>query len=70
MILTCQVRYRSHGRSSYQIVVQLGSKDVRLTLRLQTLTTPMTLTLDLQSKILKLLYLRNGRVDSLGMKGM
>ena len=30
----------------------------------------MTLTLDLQGKILKLLYHRNGRVDSLGMKGM
>ena len=30
----------------------------------------MTLSLDFQGKILKLLYLRNGRVVSLGMKGM
>ena len=37
---------------------------------LQTLTSPMTLTLDFQGKIFKLLYLRNGRVDLLGMKGM
>ena len=37
-------------------------------LTLSTLTSP--LTLDFQSKLLKLLYLRNGRVDSLGMKGM
>ena len=39
-------------------------------LGLPTLTSPMTLTLDFQGKILKLLYLRNGRIDSLGMKGM
>ena len=31
---------------------------------------PMAVTLDFQGKILKLMYLRNGRVDSLGMKGM
>ena len=37
---------------------------------LQTLTSPLTLTLDFQNGILKLLYLRNWRVDSLGMKGM
>ena len=37
---------------------------------LWTLTSPMILTLDFQGKILKLLYLRNGRVDSLGMKRM
>ena len=37
---------------------------------LWTLTSPLTLTLDFQGKILKLLCLRNGRVDSLGMKGM
>ena len=30
----------------------------------------MTLILDFQGKILKLLYLRNGRVNSLGMKGL
>ena len=30
----------------------------------------MTLTLDFQGQILKMLYLRNGRVDSLRMKGM
>ena len=48
----------------------VSRKDVRLTLWLQTLTSPMTFTLDFQGKILKLLYLRNGRVDSLGMKGM
>ena len=44
--------------------------DVRLTLWLQPLTSPMTLTFDFQGKILKLLYLRNGKVDSFGMKGM
>ena len=37
---------------------------------LSALTSPMTLTLDFRGKILKLLYLRNGRVDSIGMKGM
>ena len=37
---------------------------------LWTLTSPMTLTLDFQGKILKLLYLRNERVDSFRMKGM
>ena len=37
---------------------------------LWTLTSPMTLTLDFQGKILKLLYLRNERIDSLRMKGM
>ena len=36
----------------------------------QTLTSSMILTLDFQGKILKLLYHRNGRVNSLGMKGM
>ena len=30
----------------------------------------LTLTLNFQGQILKMLYLRNGRVDSLGMKGM
>ena len=44
--------------------------NVRLTLWLQTLNSPMTLTLDFQGKILKLLWYRNGRVNSLGMKGM
>ena len=48
----------------------VGRYNVRLTLWLQTLTSPMTLTLDFEGKILKLLWLRNGRVNSLGMKGM
>ena len=43
--------------------------NVRLMSWLQTLTSPMNLTLDIQGKLLKLLYLRNGRIDSLGMKG-
>ena len=30
----------------------------------------LTLTLDFQGKILKMLYLRNGRADWHGMKGM
>ena len=46
----------------------VSREGVRITLGLQTLTSPMTLTLDLQGKILKLLYLRNGRVDSLGKR--
>ena len=36
---------------------------------LSTFTSPMILTLDFQGKILKLLSLWNGRVDSLGMEG-
>ena len=32
--------------------------------------SPMTLTLDFQGQILKMLYLRNGRADWHGMKGM
>ena len=27
MIMTCQARYRSHGRSSYRIVVKLGGDE-------------------------------------------
>ena len=37
---------------------------------LSTVTSPMTLTLDFQGEILKMLYLRNGMADWLGMKGM
>ena len=36
----------------------------------QTVTSPMTLTLDFQGQILKMLYLRNGRADWHGTKGM
>ena len=45
-------------------------KGIRLTLWLQTLTSPMTLTLEIEGKILKLLYLINGMVDPLGTTGM
>ena len=48
----------------------VSRQNVTLTLWLQTLTSPITLTLDFQGQILKLLYFRNGKVDSLGMKGM
>ena len=37
---------------------------------LSTFGSPMTLTLDFQGQILKMLYLRNGAVDWLGTKGM
>ena len=37
---------------------------------LSTFASPMTLTLDFQGQILKMLYLRNGVVDWLGTKGM
>ena len=35
-----------------------------------TMTSPMTLTLDFQGQILKMLYLKNGRADWHGTKGM
>ena len=40
------------------------------TLWLSMSTSPMTLTLDFQGQILKMLYLRNGRADWHGRKGM
>ena len=43
--------------------------DVRPTLWLWTMTSPMTLTLDFQGQIFKMLYLRNGRADWHGTKG-
>ena len=69
MILTCQACYRFHGCSSCRIAVKPGG-DVPGGDVLSTLTSPMTWTLDFQGKILKLLYLRDGQVNSLGMKGM
>ena len=37
---------------------------------LSTFASPMTLTLDFQGQIMKMLYLRNGVIDWLGTKGM
>ena len=44
--------------------------DVTPTLWLWMSTSPMTLTLDFQGQILKMLYLRNGMADWHGTKGM
>ena len=49
----------------------VGQQNVRrLTFWLQALTSPINLILAFEGKILKLLSLRNGRIDSLGMKWM
>ena len=44
--------------------------DVRLTLWLWTVTSPMTLTLDFQGQILKKSYIRNGMPDWHGVREM
>ena len=48
----------------------VSRSDVRPTLWLWIVTSPMTLTLDFEGQILKMLYVRNGRADWHGTKGM
>ena len=56
------------SRSNFLIAIYRNARAHRH--QTKVVWVDMTLTLDFQGKILKLLYLSNGRVDSLGMKGM